>query len=617
MKKLLLPVLALVTSGAYAQTYFEEDFSGGIGDWTLVDSDGDGNNWLAGDYDAGDGQGNVAVSQSWLGVPLNPNNWMIAGPFDLSLATGTLALEWVTKAQNQSFADEEYTAYAGTSGDIADLMVSPYSFNEIIGTTGGAYVPRSLDVSALAGESDVYIAFRHHNVSDEERLNIDDIIVRSIPEWDIKMVASSTPPIAASGSLNITGSVKNNGANTITEFDLDWNDGVAHSETITATIESGATYNFTHPTPLVTASGTSYDITICATVVDDAIADNNCTDLTTYAASGEADRLPLIELFTSSTCPPCYSLNYTGFGGPGLISVLEDEHANDPEMAEVAAIKYQVDWPGAGDHAFNADSDSRVSYYGIGGAPTFILDAETAPTNTGSIDAAKEVPSFVDITATHETTGGIITINVDVDPFITVNGATLHIALLDKSYVAGAGPSFSNGETEFHHVLRKLIPTAGTTIATLTDGETYSTSETYDYDFNAGYPLQGSFELHASSKQEVVVFLQGEDGTILNAAISSGKVAGIEDNADNNFDVSLYPNPASDLATLAIKTSETTDVNVEVYNSLGELVYSDSAQNLTEGEYFYSIDVANFSAGMYTVRTLFNNSVQTTKLSVQ
>ena len=128
MKKVLLSALiTCFTFGIYAQTYFSEDFTAGIGQFTSTDSDGDGNEWMA--YDFGDGQGNVATSASWDATagPLTPDNWLISSAIDLSSASGNIGLEWLVMAQDQAWADENYTVYVASSNTPAALSASSTS----------------------------------------------------------------------------------------------------------------------------------------------------------------------------------------------------------------------------------------------------------------------------------------------------------------------------------------------------------------------------------------------------------------------------------------------------------------------------------------------------------
>ena len=50
---------------------------------------------------------------------------------------------------------------------------------------------------------------------------------------------------------------------------------------------------------------------------------------------------------------------------------------------------------------------------------------------------------------------------------------------------------------------------------------------------------------------------------------------------------------------------------------MGELVYTETTQNLAAGKYYYQVDVSTFAAGIYNVKTTVNDIVKTAKLSVQ
>lgn len=621
MKKLLIPVLALMASGTYAQTYFEDDFSGGIGDWTLTDSDGDEFEWDAVDYGAGDGHGNVASSASWdsgAGA-LNPDNWMVAGPIDLGAATGTVVLQWVVKAQDPDWTAEQYTAYAGTSGDIGDLAGSPYSMNEVIGGTGGEYVLRSLDVSALSGESDVYIAFRHHDVTDQFRLNIDDVTVRTLLDWDIKMVSVTIAAVVEEGSVDITGSVQNNGANTINSFELDWNDGTAHSETITATIESGEIYNFTHPTSLSATSGASYDMDVCATVDSDGDASNDCLNHIVSCVAEIPTKYVVGEEKTGTWC---------GWCPRGAVALEEME--SEPLFIGIAVHN--------GDPMTVDSYDGAIGTYVPGGYPGGGVDRVIPgdPSDFASMYATRSShipPASVEVT--YEEVGANIEVTVTANFVGALSGDYRLAAVVTEDDVTGTASGYNQAnyysggdagemggyedlanpvpaaDMVYDHVARALgndeiLGDAGSLPATIDAGST----ESYTYTIPKGADWELN-QLHF-----VGMLVNGSTGEILNAGKSSFGFDGIEE-VDAAFELSVFPNPSNALTYVKVSLVETSDVNVEIYNSLGELVYSENTQNLTSGAYIYSVDVAAFAAGMYTVRTVVNNTVQTAKLSVQ
>ena len=135
MKKLLLSVFgfAAMMASANAQTYFTEDFSGGIGQFTTVDDDGDTQEWAIFD-DAANfaAQGNVMTSASWNSSPLTPDNWLISSAIDLTSASGVVNLEWMVRAQDQSWVSENYDVYVGTANTPASLIASGSVFNETL-----------------------------------------------------------------------------------------------------------------------------------------------------------------------------------------------------------------------------------------------------------------------------------------------------------------------------------------------------------------------------------------------------------------------------------------------------------------------------------------------------
>jgi len=185
----LLLFISTIFSSLSAQVIFSDDFST-LDQWTLIDADGDGNQWSLIDFN--DGQGPVAFSQSYdnsLGV-LTPDNWMVSSAFDLSSSSNP-NLFWKVKAQDQAWPDEYYSVYIATSDDIDNLQSSDLSFTEVVGTSSG-YMNRVLDLSSYAGESSVYMAFRHYNCTDMYFLNIDDVTVSDVSGENASVLLTSS-----------------------------------------------------------------------------------------------------------------------------------------------------------------------------------------------------------------------------------------------------------------------------------------------------------------------------------------------------------------------------------------------------------------------------------------
>lgn len=185
MKKItLLFIFSLAVSVTAHAQLFSDDFEDqDISDWTLLDEDGDGFNFMA--YDpsiAQDGLNNYMSSESYDNdqpAALTPNNYAISPAIDVTNNID-LELNYSVGGADPGYFAEVYTVYVSTGNTIADFMdpAITVSFNEDIGNdpaAGGGFVARSLDLSALDGATTLYIAFRHHDVSDEFIINFDDV----------------------------------------------------------------------------------------------------------------------------------------------------------------------------------------------------------------------------------------------------------------------------------------------------------------------------------------------------------------------------------------------------------------------------------------------------------
>lgn len=178
----LLAVFAFFALNAQVVMFYEGFDAEDLSDWELHDVDGDGFNW--GDmFQVTDGSGNPAtpvslISRSWQGGALTPDNWAVTPAIDLSNATGDIILSWQVMAAAASWDNENYSVYVSTSNSIGDLVASDVTFTEIYDDPNdqGTQYYRTLDVTSFAGEV-IYVAFRHHDVTDMDWISIDDVSV--------------------------------------------------------------------------------------------------------------------------------------------------------------------------------------------------------------------------------------------------------------------------------------------------------------------------------------------------------------------------------------------------------------------------------------------------------
>ncbi|MFK7934550.1 MAG: PA domain-containing protein [Saprospiraceae bacterium] len=178
-----------------------------------------------------------------------------------------------------------------------------------------------------------------------------------------------------------------------------------------------------------------------------------------------------------------------------------------------------------------------------------------------------------------------------VDVTFNVDGSSLGADLAaDGIFLAGAFNGF-NGEAMTDNG-------DGTFSATvlLEVGESY----TYKYQNGAGNfeTVTGDCTVGAFGDREVTV---GEEAASLDIVCYSFCTDCATDVVDHEFDAafSVFPNPAKDLATVSFELAETTDVQVQVINSLGQVLQSNVVKNASNGT--LELNLTNLAAGIYTV----------------
>ena len=177
--------------------------------WKFIDADGDGANWfLYANDEASYGHNNshgLAMSASYdnnYGA-LTPDNWMVLPA--MSLPEGSnLILSWYEKGQDTGYAAEKYSVYISTTGNtVEDFTTAAANF-----TATKNWVGRNVELNQYAGQT-VYIAFRHHDVTDMYILDIDDIKVStervSINEVESDMISLYPNPASEMVSINAEG----------------------------------------------------------------------------------------------------------------------------------------------------------------------------------------------------------------------------------------------------------------------------------------------------------------------------------------------------------------------------------------------------------------------------
>lgn len=579
---------------------------------------------------------------------------------DLTSATGSLFMEfdmYYAEATYQNSTESlDFFVYSANSGTWTQILDAPAE--AVFAWKDGEII----DLSAYAGD-EIVIAFVYNDGGDWlYGAALDNVSIYEPAQFDASNLSVDNGPYQeVNTSASVVGTIKNMGTETITSIEVEYtiDQGTPVVGTVSGlNIAPLATGTFTHPTdwtPTVLGEVTlETEITLVNNAVDGVPA-NNVASTTVLVHPTPVPRKPLLEQFTSSTCPPCV---------PGNINVL-NVMSNFP--GEYTKVNYQMSWPGSGDPYFTAEGDTRRNFYGVNSVPSMHTDGSVG-INSQSYTSAlfqqfQAVPAFVNITATAEiqpvVVAQVVNGEIITDTSYTVNAEAELSPVIDMPAGLIAHMSIqenltyenieTNGETEFHDVMKKMLPSAmGTALPAIaaSNAHTVSQSHTFAGSYrlpnDANDPIDHSIEhsveewddLHLAvwvqnqttgeiwqSENTQIVMLEAEsnieeevvdgktiyiidgqpyevmeDGTVVPQGIESFAVNGLN----------LYPNPAQHSIHIS---GLDRNAEVRMMNALGQVVLHVQNDNGV-------FDVSGLSAGFYTVSVLTNGREFTQKVSI-
>lgn len=287
---------------------------------------------------------------------------------------------------------------------------------------------------------------------------------------------------------------------------------------------------------------------------------------------------PLFELFTSSTCGPCAGAN------PIFDAVIEQN------IGSHSVIKYQLNYPGAGDPYYNADVGKRITFYStITGVPALIPNGNNGnPTSPYVMsqdfyNLFQGLPTDMQIVVTEAEidNNNIVSIGLSINVAEAYDaGLKLCIAINEKTTFGNVG---SNGETEFHHVMMKMLPDGnGTTLPALNPGTPYTLSQTYDMDLTF---------MEDANDLEVVVFVQHNT----QKTIIQSETVNLESYLETytvTYQIVNEDNQPIEGATIFME-----DYGTKKSGPTGQAVY----ENVEVGTYAYEVNAAGLSPTVGTV----------------
>ena len=331
----------------------------------------------------------------------------------------------------------------------------------------------------------------------------------------------------------------------------------------------------------------TYDV---KAVYDEGIS--NGAGAVTETILGGVDRdLVIVEIGTGTWCQYC----------PGAAMGADDLVSNDKQ---VGVIEYH-----GGDNYETTESAARLdNYYGITGYPTAWFDGVISvvggnatqsmyPTYLPKYETRIAIPSLFTLVAESYNTGGnnyqvVIDAEMVTDyPFLE-NDIVIQ-AVLTESEI----PENWGGLSEVNFVCRDMIPNENGTNVDF--GESATQTLTLDFTIPSNYDL---------NNLELIVFIQDNTTKEVLQGAFADYITGIENIIGEN-EISVYPNPASEVVNL---TSGTEITNVNVYNNTGQLISSEQVNGN-----FYQLNTSEFQAGIYLFQVESNEGVVSKRIIIQ
>ena len=500
---------------------------------------------------------------------------------------------------------------------LADSMASGYSIKVESTSDGGATWNEAWSVSPTedigptdqtvliatddVGSDEFQFAFTFEgNSAQIDAWYIDDVRLITARAYDAAIVSVEVPALSLSGvDIDPAATVTNLGYETVT-FDVKFEiieDDVIYSEFVTVTnMEPLHIETVTFPA-WTTVLG-NYNLRVTANLTDDENTSNDTLMATLGVTTGLVNKKPLYEMFTSSTCPPCVAAN----------EVLDSILLNNPDQFSI--IKYQMNWPGAGDPYYTEECGARGNYYGVVSVPDLYINSEqnSPPVyfTQETFDAYHEIETAleIDITEALIDLDNSVSISVNLEPIVDyAQGLKAYIVVTEKLTEDNVG---SNGETEFHHVMMKMLPDeSGTTLDVLVGGETTTLTETFDMNLT---------NMETPDDLSVVVFVQDDsDKSIVQSDMADISLAtGIVNLNNNANSLQIFPNPAKDQVSIRVSGQGSNVLSAIVFDLNGKKVLEQEFVNQA------TLNVGTLEAGVYALKVYsYNNFSKVEKLIIK
>ncbi len=443
-KYLLLALVLLSSSMIFAQSraiLLNETFDSSSLPEGWTTSEEGAENWVISETNYAGGSANE-LSISWWPI-LTGTTRVITPAIDLS-GISEVVVNFKHCLDNQINA---YTLGIATSTDGTNWNTG---WSDSYTTSGQYEVYQIISTPDMGKENVMFCLFYEGASYTMNGWYFDNFQISTQDNLDLAIISVDVPEMINYNSHEVSFTVQNLGSETINSIEVKtkdfWNDeDVIH--TFDTEIQSLETKQLTFPAAIYFSPGT-YNLPIEIISVNDEIDSddtNNSLEKEINVGMGYAQKIPMIEHFSSSTCSYCVEAN----------TLMEE--LTDANPGKYTYTKYPVNFPGTGDPYYFNEVAGRAGYYQVNNAPQLYLDGillEYSVVSQDDLDASYNSPSFANIRGAFNIEGNTINITADFMSYIKMEDVRAFISINEKVTTENVG---NNGETEFHHIMMKML----------------------------------------------------------------------------------------------------------------------------------------------------------------
>ena len=436
---------------------------------------------------------------------------------------------------------------------------------------GGQYtVTKAINTIDMGKDNVIFCIYYQGNSTLINGWYFDDFEISTTEAIDAKAQSIDINNIIPAGENDIIFSVQNTGGDAITSFEAKFEmNGTTITETFETELAQYETKQFTFEQK-IKLTPDNYNCSIEITSVngqDDQNKVNNIARKNVKVALNQTQRLATIEHFSSSTCANCVILD----------GKMKELAANNP--GKYTYTKYVMNWPSPGDPYYNAEGNVKKNMYNVSSVPFLAVNGKSygySGITEDEFKAAYSSPAFINIKGAFNIEDKTINVKADILSYVDLSNVTVNISVNEKMTTGNVG---SNGLTEFHHVMMKMLPDSKGSITDFEAGE-------YQH-FEFSHDMSKTF-VEDINDLEVAVWVQDNDTKEI---YNSGYLYEYVDYPSPIQNLTLTNSDALVISWEAPKDHNPIGYNVFVNNELVSENTTDLTYTVEDADGFYGVEV--------------------------